>query len=159
MLEQGETAPPTLIVAHGPSENGAAEEHADVVLVAVDDAEAGPITRTSGPRYVAARREWLDAQRDCRCIRNAGDAMSPIVADGAYVAFSKAEEDPAELDGKLVVAWVEGQPLVRWFQYCDRYAVLRAENPAASPSQLLVDLEDRAHEPRFRRVLWINTPH
>jgi hypothetical protein len=37
--------------------------------------------------------------------------------------------------------------------------LLRAENPAANPLQILVDLEDRLVEHRYRRVLWINTPH
>jgi hypothetical protein len=160
MLERGEAAPPTRIVSRVPSEWGEAEELGDVVLIAVDDSVSGdPITRSSGPRYIAARSEWLDAEREYRIIRNEGDAMLPIIADGAYVAFSKTEDDLPGLDGKLVVAWVDGHPMVRWFQDCGRYAVLRAENPAANPAQALVDLEDRHRDVRFRRVLWINTPH
>ena len=88
-----------------------------------------------------------------------GDAMAPVVADGASVAFSAQEEGPDQLHNKLVVAWIEGQPLVRWFQHCGRYALLRAENPDTMPQQRLVDLEEKDHPPRFRRVLWINTPH
>lgn len=160
MLESGESQPPTLIVSRSSAERGAADEHADVVLIAVDDSSgASPITRTSGPKYVAARGEWLNAEKECRVIRNEGDEMSPIVADGAYVAFSKLEEDPAALDGKMVVAWVDHHTFVRWFQYCGRYAVLRAENPSAVPAQMLIDLDDRTRDTRFRRVLWINTPH
>jgi hypothetical protein len=160
MLEHGESMPPTLIVSKGPGEFAAGEEPADVVLLAVDDTSGGaPITSNSGPKYLAARGEWLDAERECRVIRIEGNEMSPIVADGAYVAFSKSEENPAHLDGKMVVAWVNDQPIVRWFQYCGRYAVLRAENPSASPTQILVDLDDRTRDPRFRRVHWINTPH
>jgi hypothetical protein len=160
MLEQGEATHSTLIVSKAAVENAACDEHADVVLLAVDEtATSGPITRTSGPRYLAARSEWLDAERECRIFRIEGSAMNPIVADGAYVAFSKLEEDPADLDGKMVVAWVEGQPIVRWFQFCARYAVLRAENPATQPVQILIDLDDRSRDSRFRRVLWINTPH
>jgi hypothetical protein len=158
MLEQGETSPPTLIVSRR-SSAGPGEEPADVVLLAVDDNGGGPITRSSGPRYVAARSEWLDAERECRVIRVEGGTMAPILADGAYVAFSKSEEEPVRLDGKMVVAWVEGRPVVRWFQFCGRYGVLRAEYPAAQPPTLLIDLEDRSRDPRLRRVLWINTPH
>lgn len=157
MLENGESTPPTLIVSHAPRHPS--EERADVVLLAVDDTAAGPITQKSGPRYVAARREWLDAERECRCIRIEGNAMSPIVADGAYVAFSKSEEAPESLDGRIVVAWVNGQALVRWFQFCGRYGVLRAENPATNPATILIELDDKHSDTRFRRVLWINTPH
>jgi hypothetical protein len=105
------------------------------------------------------RREWQAAQRDNRCIKVAGDAMAPVVADGASVAFARDEEDATHLDGKMVVTWMDNQPVVRWFQHCGRFALLRAENPATVPQQLLVDLEDSRQRPQFRRVLWINTPH
>jgi phage repressor protein C with HTH and peptisase S24 domain len=131
----------------------------EVALIEVDDLNHEPLTRTSGPRYLAARSEWLDAERDCRCIRVVGDEMAPILMDGAYVAFAKSEEPIADLDGKMVVAWVDGQPVVRWFQFCEKFALLRAENPSTLPNQLLVDLDSRAEERKIRRVLWINTPH
>lgn len=160
LLEQGEGSPPTLIVSKGRADALMGDENSDVVLLAVDDSpDGGPITKTSGPKYVAARREWLDAERECRVIRVEGKSMSPIVADGAYVAFAKQEEEYHGLDGKMVVAWVDHQPMVRWFSHAGRYAVLRAENPATSPTQHLVDLDDKSKPARFRRVLWINTPH
>ncbi len=84
--------------------------------------------------------------------------MAPIVADGASVGYAKEEEDVKQLDGKLVVAWLDDQPVVRWFEQCGRYALLRAQNPRTVPQQVLVDLEDNVHK-RFRRVLWVNTPH
>ena len=112
-----------------------------------------------GLRLLHSRREWLAAQRDNRCVLVSGDAMAPIVADGASVAYAKNEEDVQQLDGKLVVAWLEDQPVVRWFQHCDRFALLRAENPGTVPQQVLVDLEDPKQRPRFRRVLWVNSPH
>jgi len=141
---------------NGDSDSGS---HGEEALIEVNDDSQEPLTRTSGPRYVAARSEWLDAERDCRCIQVVGDAMAPILMDGAYVAFAKNEEPLAALDGKMVVAWIDNQPIVRWFQFCDKVAVLRAENPATVPNQLLVDLESRPEERKVRRVHWINTPH
>jgi hypothetical protein len=125
-----------------------------------DDSPGGdPPGREVGPRALSGRQEWLAAQRDNRCIHVSGDAMVPIVADGASVAYFPRDEDVRHLDGKLVVVWLEGQPLVRWFQHCGRYILLRAENPKTVPQQILVDLEEPGEPPRFRRVLWINTPH
>ncbi len=112
-----------------------------------------------GSQTTDSRREWLAAQRENRCVFVSGDAMAPIVADGASVAYARDEDDVQHLDGKLVVAWLDNQPVVRWFQQCGRYALLRAHNPATTPQQVLVDLEDTKHTPRFRRVLWVNTPH
>jgi len=112
----------------------------------------------SGPGF-SSQREWLAAQRDNRCIQVTGDSMAPILADGASVAFAKNEEDLQHLDGKMVVTWVDRQPLVRWFQNCGRFALLRAENPNTVPQQVLVDLEDAKQRPRFRRVVGFNSPH
>jgi Peptidase S24-like len=112
-----------------------------------------------GSRLSQSRREWLVAHRDNRCIQVSGDAMAPILADGASVAYAKSEEDLQHLDGKMVVTWVDGQPLVRWFQNCGRFALLRAENPNTVPQQVLVDLEDSTQRPRFRRVVGFNSPH
>ena len=158
MLEEGETRHPNMIVSKN-AHFAADETHADVVLLAVDDSSSGPITKQSGPRYLVARSEWVDAERECRCMRVEDDSMSPIVADAAYVAFAKNEETPEDLDGKMVVAWIDDKPVVRWLQNCARYIVLRAENPNTAPATILVDLEDHSRNPRFRRVLWINTPH
>jgi phage repressor protein C with HTH and peptisase S24 domain len=113
----------------------------------------------AGSRFSQSRREWLAAQRDSRCIQVDGDSMAPILADGASVAFAKNEEDFQQLDGKMVVTWVDNQPLVRWFQNCGRFALLRAENPNTVPQQVLVDLEDSKQRPRFRRVVGFNSPH
>jgi Peptidase S24-like len=160
ILEKGEASPQTMIVSRKGTDRGTADDPADVVLLAVDEtAVRGPITKLAGPRYIAARGEWLDAERECRVIRVEGDTMVPILADGAYVAFSKTEDDLAVLDGKMVVAWVDARPVVRWFQFCGRYVVLRAENTAAVPAQIPIDLEAQGKDARFRRVLWINTPH
>ena len=137
MLEQGESQPHGMIVSKGMHSLGE-ETQSDVVLLAVDDSLSGPITKQSGPRYLVARSEWVDAERECRCMRVEDDSMSPIVADGAYVAFAKNEETPEDLDGKMVVAWIDEKPMVRWLQNCARYIVLRAENPNTVPATILV---------------------
>lgn len=110
-------------------------------------------------RPAATPQDWIEAQRDNRCVQVSGDSMAPIVAAGASVAYSDHDESFFDLDGKIVVVWIEDRPIVRWFQNCGRYALLRAENPTAEPQQMLIDLENAPEIPRFRRVLWINTPH
>jgi hypothetical protein len=131
----------------------------DLASERAPDAEGTLRPTEESLRLLHSRREWLAAQRDNRCVSVSGDSMAPIVADGASVAYAKNEEDVQQLDGKLVVAWLEDQPVVRWFQHCDRFALLRAQNPGTVPQQVLVDLEDPKQRPRFRRVLWVNPPH
>ncbi len=139
--------------------NGMAAENPEVVLIRVEGSGRERLTNESGPRYMAARREWLAARRDCRCVRVDGDAMSPIVGDGAYVAFSDAVSNLEEVENSLVLAWVDGQTLIRWFERSGRYGVLRAENPNFEPATLLIDLESPEARQMVRKVLWISTPH
>ncbi len=99
------------------------------------------------------------ALREGQSVRMVGDAMAPIIADGAFVAFAGEPQAFEEFDNKLVVAWFDDQPVVRWFDLSGRFAVLRAENPSFDPPMILIDLENRADIPRLRRVLWIGTAH
>jgi hypothetical protein len=110
-------------------------------------------------RGEAARSEWIEARNENRCLRVVDESMAPVIAKGASVAFAREAENAAALDGKIVVAWIDHVPLIRWYQNCGRYALLRAQDPDASPQQSLIDLEDETAKPRFRRVLWIETPH
>jgi SOS-response transcriptional repressor LexA len=130
----------------------------DIPLVGPDRVGMGPLTPADGTPYHLARREWQDAQKASRHLRVSDDEMAPIVAEGAIVAFADAEPVSESFDGKLVVARVEGQEKVRWFQHCGRYALLRAENPSTSPATILVDLS-APDVPEYHRVLWISTPH
>lgn len=141
------------------------EGHQPQVGLPVSNGElAESIAATGGipferPLSPPAHNEWLQAKLENRCIKVAGNAMAPIVADGAYIAFSGQEEDHAQLDGKMVVVWLDNEPQVRWFRLCGRYALLRAENPETVPQQQLVELDPPSARPRWRRVLWIDTPH
>jgi hypothetical protein len=157
-----EGADPGAVIAQEAEPRDAASESRtprDPGLERALDVEGTVRAAEDGLRALHSRREWLAAQRDHRCVSVNGDSMAPVVADGASVAYSSVDEQAEQLDGKLVVAWLEDQPVVRWFQHCDRFALLRAQNPSTVPQQVLVDLEDPKQRPRFRRVLWVNTPH
>ncbi len=104
-------------------------------------ADGRAITPNDGHHYLAARKEWLAARRDLRHLRVADESMAPIIAEGAHVTYAEAELASVALHDKLVVTWVDARPVVRWFQHCGRFALLRAENVAVTPSSTLVELE------------------
>jgi Peptidase S24-like len=107
----------------------------------------------------AMQSEWLENRRPFRTLRVTDDSMAPIVAEGARVAYADPEPLSQAFHDRLVVAWIEGAPVVRWFQHCGRFALLRAENPSANPQSTLVNLEGANGSGTFHRVLWISTPH
>jgi hypothetical protein len=163
-LERGEIplreakyrSPVVTTLTNGDESNSDQQE---LVLVGVDQASLEPLTSASGPRFIAARREWQDAESEQRCFAVTDNAMAPLVAEGAYVAYSGTEESVSDCDGKLVIAWLgDAGPIVRWFQIAGTFALLRAENPAAKNANQLVELHDQARPCRFRLVSWISTP-
>jgi hypothetical protein len=106
-----------------------------------------------------ADADWQTAHPDAGYVRSEGNAMVPVVGDGAFVAYAHDEEDLGSLEGCLVVAWLQGRAIVRWFERSGPYGVLRAENPNFEPAMTLIDLDAPPDEHRMRRVLWIGTPH
>ncbi len=110
-----------------------------------------PITEEEKARFLA--------HGDCRYLVVQGEAMSPIVADGAVVAYDEKAESLEALDGHLVVARVEGALLVRWLQVSGKYAILRAQNTDADHGINLVERPAGDLDHGVRRVRWITTPH
>jgi hypothetical protein len=160
-LEQGDRAPgpnrprvPALVQAADDGEHGA---HG--VLTRVQGGDCRRLEGPDQPGFLAAHAEWLAACRESRCVRVNGDAMAPLLADGAYVAFSAEDEPPHALDGSLVVAWVDHRPCVRWLEITGRYALLRPENPSEEAGTRLLDLDGPPGDRLVRRVVWISTPH
>ena len=101
----------------------------------------------------------LEGRRAYKTLRVTDSSMSPIVAEGAHVAYGEPESISEQLDEKLVVAWIDGAACVRWFQHCGRFALLRAENPTAVPPTILIEVGRPEKSTLFHRVLWISTPH
>src|SRR5262245_37637497 len=132
-------------------------EHGDEpVFIEVTDELQEPLTPASGSRYQAARNEWLEADRESRCVRVEDDSMSPIIAEGSEVVFADDEDDVEDLDGHLVVAWLDDKPVVRRFQVCGRYGILRGEGMEANSAQAVLDFESEDEEHKVRRVVWIS---
>lgn len=151
----------------GAAEGGDAAPDGRAVFIQVDDStKAGPGDATAGgagPKFVPAPTEWIDDVSKCRCVRVHDDTMTPIVLPGGCVGYSDVNESVTALSGEMVVAARDQDdfPLVRWFEVCGRFAVLRAENSELEPSPIVVELvdESRPRGWRLRRVLWVATPH
>jgi len=100
-------------------------------------------------------REWREARREGRCLAVDDDAMAPVLARGAAVAYADAEESSAALDGRMVVAWLDGEPVVRWFHDLGDHALLRAEHSDRRPLRVSLRGDGFTDSGRVRRVLWV----
>jgi SOS-response transcriptional repressor LexA len=111
--------------------------------------------RTQDPRHLTGQ----EIQKPLKNLRVADASMVPIVAEGAHVTYGEAEPISEAFHDKLVVAMIEGKALVRWYQHCGTFGLLKAENPATNPPSILVELDRESELQTFHRVLWISTPH
>lgn len=136
-------------------------EHFSPTPTALSLLDAGrPEERLAEANPSMPRAPWDDKVQGRKgYMRMKGDAMAPIIADGAFVAHSGDEEDASSLDGKLVVAWLQGGPTVRWFERSGDFALLRTENPEYVPAFTLIDLAALPADRPVRRILWVGTPH
>ncbi|WP_068419908.1 hypothetical protein [Planctomyces sp. SH-PL62] len=100
-------------------------------------------------------REWLAARREGRCLPVADDAMAPVLVAGSSVAYADSDESSTALDGRMVVAWVDGVPMVRWFQDRGDHGLLRAEDVKKRAVRIPLKLDGKAEAAKVRRVLWI----
>jgi hypothetical protein len=137
----------------------AALEGESAVSVAVMEPPSRPIGRPIGGRVGTQALTHTATRRTLSCVRMEGEAMLPIIAPGAFVAIADAAEEPAALEGKMVVARIGGRTLVRWFHRYGQYALLRAENSTFEPKTELIDLASQNADQVIRRVLWIGTSH
>ena len=106
-------------------------------------------------RRTGARREWLQARADGRCVVVGDDAMAPLATLGSAVAYAGEVEPAAALDGRMVVAWIQSEPMVRWFRHQEGRGLLEAENAGAESPRIVIEFDDPARPVKIRRVLWI----
>lgn len=97
-------------------------------------------------------REWLQARREGRCLAVQDDAMGPVLTRGMTVAFAAEAEPATALDGRMVVARMDGRVFVRWFEDRGDHGVLRAQDECEQPVRIDLADDDPAS---IRRVLWI----
>jgi SOS-response transcriptional repressor LexA len=100
---------------------------------------------------IAAPKEWCPNPEATTCLRVQGDSMNPVIGDGYILAVDSSQNDPAKLNGKIVIAWHKEMGLtVSRFRCYDHTEVLHAENPKYDS----VTLDARNKWKILAKVLW-----
>lgn len=154
LLEDGRPEPVAVPAAPSNGLPAAASRH---VLIRVDDPD-GDDGRPAkgGPTALMVLREAVTSVPSTRCLLVRGEAMAPLLADGAVIAFAADPEPVEQLDGNLVVATVDDRPVIRRLQVVGHLAVLRAIDPSFEPIALPLTEPAAA---TIRRVVWATTLH
>lgn len=104
--------------------------------------------------HILAYRQWIPHPRETVAAQLQDDAMHPILPAGSVVAIDRAVHDPQQLQGKLVAAAPEGQPMIRWLEISGRHLILRPNLPSREHPMVPVELDEHASKLIIGQVVW-----
>jgi hypothetical protein len=87
-------------------------------------------------------------------IRLDDDAMNPILPAGSVVAIDRSLTDPSQLQGRIVLANPEGEPIVRWLEISGRHLILKPNQPGPAHPILPVEFEGKSSSVILGQVVW-----
>lgn len=126
-------------------------------FVAVDLVPIAALAESGIPQaggHILAYRQWIPHPRETIAVQLEDDAMQPILPEGSVVAIDRAIRDPQKLQGKLVAAVFEGQPMIRWLELSGRHLILRPNQQNGEFPLIPVELEDRPEDLIQGQVVW-----
>jgi hypothetical protein len=105
---------------------------------------------------VMAPSEWSESKDSVRCLRIAGEGMSPLIPDGSVVAIDLSHFEHAELYNHIVLAWQKDFGLiVRRMKKFGAAEVLVADSDRSGSTTITLDRNWRI---LGRVVWWISRP-
>ena len=98
-----------------------------------------------------AYRHWLPNPRDTIGVRLTDEAMHPILPAGSIVAVDRSVTDPRRLNGQIVAARPNREPMIRWLDVSGRHVILAAQSKRqgfpADPRRVRPRQEPARHRP------------
>jgi SOS-response transcriptional repressor LexA len=105
--------------------------------------------------HILAYRQWIPHPRDTVAVRLEDDAMHPILPEGSVAAVDRAVRDPRPLQGRLVAARPEGEPVLRWMEVSGKHLIFRTNGPASEFPILPVEWDGKdAKDLLIGQVVW-----
>lgn len=154
-LEKLEQQPSdVVIVAPNNMSSEAMSDFVAVGLIPIAELTARPTDPGRFKNHILAYRKWIPHPRDTVAIELANDAMAPVLPAGSVVAIDRAVTQPEQLNGKMVAALIDGEPMVRWLEVSGRHLILRPNSNAREFSLIPVELEGLRPGIILGQVVW-----
>jgi len=104
--------------------------------------------------YILAYRQWIPHPKETVAVRLEDDSMNPILPAGSIVAIDRAQRDPQQLQGKIVAARPDGQPMVRWLDISGRHLILRPNQTSREFPIIPVELDTKGASQIIGQIVW-----
>ena len=154
-LEKLEQEPHDVVVVAPENLPGEAmSEFVAVSLVPMKELKRRPIDFTQVEGYIMAFRQWLPNPNETVGVRLDDDAMHPILPSGSIVAVDRSVTDPVLLQGRLVAACPEAEPVIRWLDISGRHVILRPNQPSKEHPLVPVEHDAQSEGVILGQVVW-----
>jgi transcriptional regulator with XRE-family HTH domain len=132
----------------------AMSEFVAVSLVPLRELLRKPVDPTQVEGYIMAYRRWLPNPNETVGVRLEDDAMHPILPSGSIVAVDRSVTDLPALQGRLVAACPEREPLIRWLDISGRHLILRPNLPSKDHPLIPVEIDGHSEKLIIGQVVW-----
>jgi len=103
---------------------------------------------------ILAFRQWIPNPAQTVAVRIDDDAMDPILPVGSIVAIDRTLSNPWQLQGRLVAADPDGQPMIRWLDVSGHHLILRPQQPSREHPLIPLEWEGEGSSPIIGNVVW-----
>jgi SOS-response transcriptional repressor LexA len=104
--------------------------------------------------HVLAYRHWLSNPNETIGTRLIDDAMHPTLPAGSIVAIDRSMTDPVELQGKIVAACPDQEPIIRWLDVSGRHVILRPNQNTKDFPLIPFEYDKRNKQIVIGQVVW-----
>ena len=126
-----------------------------ITLVSISDLTT-PINSSDAraERHILAYRKWLPHPRQTVGVCLTDDAMAPILPAGSVVAIDRAVTDPNRLQGRMIAACPDGQPMIRWLDVSGRHFILRPNQQSREHPLIPIEIDALPASLILGQVVW-----
>jgi hypothetical protein len=129
-------------------------EWVELPLLNIEDLLDDELPRAHAPYRMPASRKWITRPESTFAIRMDDEEMEPVLPKGSILGIDRSARDPAELQGRLVVAKHQGKPLVRQLDLSNRHLILKASRPGRGSGLIALPWSETSPSPVLGRVVW-----
>ena len=104
--------------------------------------------------YIMAYRQWIPNPQETVGVRLEDDAMQPILPPGSIVAVDRSVRDAQFLQGRIVAACPEREPIIRWLDLSGRHLILRPNTQNRDHPLYPVELDGHNDSLIIGQVVW-----
>jgi hypothetical protein len=154
-LEKLEQEPHDVVIVA--PENLPGEAMSDFVAVSLlplKELGRKPFDATQVEGYIMAFRQWLPNPDETIGVRLEDNAMHPILPSGSIVAVDRSLTDPHQLQGRIVAARPDHEPMIRWLEISGRHMILRPNQPRKEHPLIPIEMDGHSESLILGQVVW-----